>query len=157
MREYEAEDFSDNAWFVDYWNDTDEADSVQEVEDYCKKLMDNLYDQEDWQEIICPAGYLMYKIAGARTTAEFPEALVSSDSFARKFAKKKLKCLKTGIKYETQFIDIWNYTAYDNGISHGTVMAMCLKSDKRELRSLGRKIWRDLVAIQDDEDIYFEK
>lgn len=154
-KELRAQTFYDHRIFVDYYDDTEAAESVAQVEQWAKQLMDEFFEDEEVQEDY-PEGILAQKVIEA-PLEELPEYLASEDSLIRDLACKRYMQLKYGYEYTTWYIDIWNYIMDHNGETHGAFMAMCFKlpswkrrkeNEGEELRALGTRVWEDLKRIQ---------
>ena len=146
MKEILAGAFSLHHIFVDYYDDAEAAESVEQIEDWCKRLLDETFVDKEVREGR-PDCYLMYQIAQETEPEKLPEALAHSNKWVRDLACKRYIHLTTLWNYTTWYIDVWNWMFSDNGETHGTVMAMCAKSNKLELHRLGHKIWGTLEEM----------
>lgn len=154
MERLPARVFSNHHIFVDYYDNAEAAESVEQVEEWAKQFINSVF-YDEYAEEDYPDGPLAQKVIEA-SLEELPEYLASEAALIRDLACKRYMQLKYGHEYTTWYVDIWNYLMCDNAETHGTFMAMCFKSENEELHALGTRVWADLKQIQGGGTIWFD-
>jgi len=109
-----------NRCFADYYQDQQAAVLVEEVEKFAESMLDDF----------------------ASSMTELSDEELSPGE------KKDLRIYKKAKEGKTSYLYAWNRVYDANGETHGTVLAMCFKSDDPLLHALGRRILLDLDEVQ---------